>query len=602
MNENTRYIAEAVAEYLVKPSQSHPLDEVLACDTLECANARLRHLTGVRRFFPDHQAFDDFRYALSLPTSGPNDRKEREWGDYQTPPSLAARVCDFLAKSGVSPQIIIEPTYGTGNFILGALKSFPKAKLVYGVEIQNKYEWNLKMTLLTQALYGHRPPAEIELRKDNIFTHTFPDDILGAHGILIVGNPPWVTSAELGALDARNVPAKRNLKGFTGLDAVTGKSNFDVGEFILLRLLELFAGRRGTLAMLCKNSVIKNIVEALPRSRFTVANIRAYAINAKEEFGASVDASLLLMDMGVSTPSLECQVAAFDNPGQPTRVFGWSGNKFVSDARHYEAVAEIDGHSPLVWRQGLKHDCSRIMELDDIDGVCVNGNGEVIDVEESRVYWLLKSSDLRKFEVDRPRKKVIVTQRYIGDDTARIQVDAPKLWQYLVRNQQWFERRKSSIYRNKPHFSIFGIGEYSFRLYKVAISGLYKQPRFALVLPVDDRPVMLDDTCYFLGFDTYREGLFTATVLNSPMVKQLLQSITFTDAKRPFTKEVLMRIDLYAVARRLSFDALRAVWASVNYELKTPVAEPDFEEYLQNLSNNLIRQSDNSSSEVLHVH
>ena len=72
--------------------------------------------------------------------------------------------------------------------------------------------------------------------------------------------------------------------------------------------------------------------------------------------------------------------------------------------------------------------------------------------------------------------------------------------------------------------------------------------------------------------------------------------------KRPFTKEVLMRIDLYAVARRLSFDALRAVWASVNYELKTPVAEPDFEEYLQNLSNNLIRQSDNSSSEVLHVH
>jgi len=55
-----------------------------------------------------------------------------------------------------------------------------------------------------------------------------------------------VTSAELGALNAENLPVKRNVKGLNGLDALTGKSNFDIGEFILLRMLELFSGQRGT--------------------------------------------------------------------------------------------------------------------------------------------------------------------------------------------------------------------------------------------------------------------------------------------------------------------------------------------------------------------
>jgi len=174
MSESTLYIAEAVSEYLVEPSRSHLLDEVLTYDTLERANESLRRLMGVRSFFPDRQAFDEFRRVLWLPSSHPNDHKEREWGDFQTPPGLASQVCHYLAESGVSPRIIIEPTYGTGNFILAALSSFPKAELVYGVEIQDKYEWHLKIALLTRAFRGHRPPAEIELHGDDIFTHTFP--------------------------------------------------------------------------------------------------------------------------------------------------------------------------------------------------------------------------------------------------------------------------------------------------------------------------------------------------------------------------------------------------------------------------------------------
>lgn len=583
MNDSASYIAEAASEYLVKSIHDRLLDELANTDDYEYANERLHQLAHIRDFFSGSQPLNEFLRALSAPSAIPNTVRQREWGDFQTPPLLAKRVCEFLASTGLAPRIIIEPTYGAGNFIVAALNTFPKAKLVYGVEIQEKYAWQLKMGLLAQALSGYRPSAEIVLRQDDIFTHVFPDSLLETDGILIIGNPPWITSAELSALDASNLPRKRNLKGLSGLDAITGKGNFDIGEFILLRMLELFSKRRGTLAVLCKNSVIKNIVEALPQSRFLVDHIRSYTINAKLEFGAAVDASLFVMDMGRSDPSISCTVADFDHPDQSTRVFGWTQGRFVADIRSYEQVSRIDGRSPLMWRQGLKHDCARIMELDARNGKLLNGNGENVDIEESSVYWLLKGSDLKAFEVDQARKKVVVTQRFVGDDTSRLKTNAPRLWNYLIKNSAYFDKRKSSVYRNRPRFAIFGIGEYSFKPYKVAISGLHKHPRFSLVLPIDSRPVMLDDTCYFLGFESYAESLLTVSLLNSALVKRFLGSAVFTDAKRPYTKTILMRIDLCEAARQLTLDALRAVWSHAGYQPQHPVSESDYQAYRQRL-------------------
>jgi hypothetical protein len=583
MTESSLHIAEATAEYLVDPGRVRLLGAVSDHDFVERANEELRLLTGIRCFFPDQQAFEEFRRVLTSPILGADRHKDREWGDFQTPPSLASRVCHYLAEVNVSPRVIVEPTYGMGNFIVAGLSAFPQAALVYGVEVQDQYEWHLKMALLAESMQGRRYSAEIELHQDDVFTHHFSEDVLKAQDILIVGNPPWVTSAELGVLGAHNLPAKRNVKGFNGLDAVTGKSNFDIGEFILLRLLDLFSGQRGTLAMLCKNSVIKNIVEVLPRRQYRVSNIRALQIDARREFDAAVDASLLVMDLGVPAPAFTCQVAALDQPDRVARTFGWTHGRFVSDIEGYEVNADLDGKSPLVWRQGLKHDCARVMELEARGGAWVNGNGEVVEVEGEWVYWLLKGSDLQRFEVGQARKKVIVPQRVLGEDTSALQHVAPRLWDYLVRHSEHFERRKSSIYRNAPRFSIFGVGDYSFKPYKVAISGLYKRPYFSLVLPIDGCPVMFDDTCYFVGFDTYLDALFTASLLNSPAVKEFLRSIVFADAKRPYTKEVLMRIDLSRVVNRTSFQALLGFWAEAGYEPRVPVVEADFEEYRRRL-------------------
>lgn len=132
----------------------------------------------------------------------------------------------------------------------------------------------------------------------------------------------------------------------------------------------------------------------------------------------------------------------------------------------------------------------------------------------------------------------------------------PKTYQYLKNYSELFSKRKSSIYNNKPAFSIFGVGDYSFKPFKVAVSGLYKNPRFSLLLPKDSKPIMLDDTCYFIGFESLEYAKITHFLLNKPETQLFLQSIIFSDSKRSITKEVLMRIDITKIANETNYNDL----------------------------------------------
>jgi hypothetical protein len=59
------------------------------------------------------------------------------------------------------------------------------------------------------------------------------------------------------------------------------------------------------------------------------------------------------------------------------------------------------------------------MEFDIIDSKLINGYGEYVGIEDELVYLLLKSSDIAngKLEI---RKKVLVTQKKIGEETIYI--------------------------------------------------------------------------------------------------------------------------------------------------------------------------------------
>lgn len=523
------------------------LKNITSC---EIANQMLYDAFGIEHFFDNNIELEVLKGAISISNDIISEPDRTEYGDFQTNEELTKKCTLFLANKSADPQIVIEPTCGKGNFIIASLSTFSNIEYVYGVEIYKPYVWETKFNII--QFYLDNPKENkpyILIIHCDVFDYDFKK--IAKHylekELLIIGNPPWVTNSKLGSLNSSNLPKKSNFKNHSGLDAMTGKGNFDIAEFISMKMLELFQNIKGHLLLLVKNSVIKNIVSDQAINKYTISDIEKHCIDSKKEFNVSVEASLLYCKLKSEAHNF-CTEYEFYNNQKPRLKFGWLNNKFVSNIDAYFRAKNIDGECPFVWRQGLKHDCSTIMELDKVNGHYVNGLNEEIKIEDDLVYGLLKSSDLKNTVINQTRKYTIVTQKKVGQETKYIRNEFPKTYQYLTDHQDIFSARKSSIYNNKPAFSIFGIGDYSFQLFKVAISGLYKTFHFTLILPQNEKPVMLDDTCYLIGFDKIEFAVYALILLNSDTTMQFLQSVTFADAKRIFTKDVLMRIDLLELA------------------------------------------------------
>ena len=116
--------------------------------------------------------------------------------------------------------------------------------------------------------------------------------------IVILGNPPWATASALGALGSDNLPEKSNFQNRKGLDALTGKSNFDVAEWMLLKLIEAGRGKNVTVAMLIKTGVARRVLAHLWRTGANMEDARIYRFDASVHFGVSADACLFLFRAG----------------------------------------------------------------------------------------------------------------------------------------------------------------------------------------------------------------------------------------------------------------------------------------------------------------
>ncbi|MEP7120566.1 MAG: SAM-dependent methyltransferase [Byssovorax sp.] len=462
-----------------------------------------------------------------------------EYGDWQTPIALADAVTDKLAHLlSVTPRTVVEPTCGVGAFLQAASNKFPKA-LLRGFDINPDY--------VAQAS-NLVPPGRSEILTTDFFAMNWEQELSHLPDpLLIIGNPPWVTSAQLGSLASINLPKKENFKKLGGLEALTGKSNFDVSEWMLLRLMAAIQSRDATVAVLCKTAVARRVIEFVCQRNWRIVPVGLWRIDSLRHFDASVDAVLFVCRVG-DRPSKSTTWPVFNDLASvtPEMHLGFIDGILVSDVLAYERTRHLAGSSSIEWRSGVKHDCSRVAELDCGDGRLTNGFGDVVDIEDDYLYPFLKSSDVANGRLDAPRQ-VILTQTALGEDTSPIRDRAPKTWAYLNKHKALFEARKSSIYKSQPPFAMFGVGPYTLAPWKVAISGMYKRLEFALLGPRNGRPVLLDDTCYFAPFSSERTARAALSALRSPIVRDYFEARVFWDAKRPINKSLLQSLDLQAL-------------------------------------------------------
>lgn len=467
---------------------------------------------------------------------------KKEYGDFQTPLSLARGVAGLIKNDMSCVGTIVEPTCGVGSFLQASAEVFGSSPNYFGFDLNSEY---VKLAGSALAKFGS---LAITVQQRDFYTVNWSEFFCEQPGpFLVIGNPPWITNAGMGVIGGSNLPEKSNFQGHRGFAARTGKANFDISEWMLMRLLKALQGKQATIAMLCKTATARKVLRYAWLKGFDAGPSSLHLIDAAAEFGVSVDACLLYTHTGKGATepiSTVYQGLSFDGP---SRTFGLFAGELVSDIDAYRALRDLDGLEYRKWRSGVKHDSAKVMEFTRNNGSFVNGFGERCDLEEDYIFPLLKSSDLANGRL-KPTRFVLLTQRRVADQTDKIRHSAPKTWRYLLDHEKQLDKRASSIYAKRARFAVFGVGDYSFAPAKVAISGLYKTLRFQAVESVDGKPIMVDDTCSFIPCESKVEAEFFAGLLNSETAQRFISTLVFIDAKRPVTIDVLRRIDLKKLA------------------------------------------------------
>lgn len=485
-----------------------------------------------------------------------------EFGDFQTPRPLAAKILEAIPQKGWAS--ILEPTCGVGNFLHEAAKRNSGA-LLMGIEVQEEY---YRQAMLTGANVLNR----------DIFSMRLDEDLPWKQGgpLLVVGNPPWVTNSQLSRLSSDNRPTRVNIRNLSGYDAMTGSSNFDIAEYIWLKLIAELQAQSPTISLLCKTHVARNVLQYCAQFKLPVSSATLHMIDAKKWFDVAVDACLFTIEVNQGTTSYTCALYESLDAAEPSRSFGIVNDRMVADVEAHRKSAHVDGACPIEWRQGMKHDAAAVMELTHQDAPFTKA-GEPVDIEDDYLYPLLKCTDVFRGRLALS-KWVIVPQKTFGEDTKILAQRAPKLWEYLNKYASVLDGRKSSIYRNRPRFSVFGLGEYAFAPYKIAVSGLHKSAEFRLVGPVSGKPVFFDDTCYIMPFFDPSEAAITAALLHTEPARDFFRALAFWDSKRPITKKLLQRIDLGAVMKSVASDLVMQSAEKFLNDIELCGEEPSLEE------------------------
>ncbi len=312
-----------------------------------------------------------------------------EFGDFQTPLMLALATTQLLRRLGIRPRSIVEPTCGRGAFVTAAVATFPEAESIIGVDINREHRHAAEAA-------ANRSDSRVELRQGDFFKLDWGSIVTQTGGPwLILGNPPWVTSAGLGAIESDNLPRKSNFHGRPGIEAVTGKSNFDISEWMLLRYLDWLEGCVGTIAVLCKTAVARKILLHIWKKKLPLRSARIYKIDALGYFGAAVDACFFVLEIESKAQALGCDIFDDLHAEVPSQRLGFLDGHIISDVAMFNQYRTLWGpEERYVWRSGIKHDCSKAMEMTTTAKGYQNGLGETALLEDIMLFPMLKSSDI----------------------------------------------------------------------------------------------------------------------------------------------------------------------------------------------------------------
>jgi len=149
-------------------------------------------------------------------------------------------------------------------------------------------------------------------------------------------------------------------------------------------------------------------------------------------------------------------------------------------------------------------------------------------IEKDLVYPIVKPRHIKKWIIKGYYYIIIPHKKHGRNNESELRVNFPKTYKYLYSFKKELLKRASRWFKggDKPFYSLFGIGDYTFKPFKVVWSSIGYLPAFAVASKVKDKyigkkEIIPDNTIGYISFDLEDEAYYVCGILNSSSVLAL---------------------------------------------------------------------------------
>lgn len=524
-------------------------------------------------------------------------------GEYYTPDWLAEHVLDQVGYQGEPPTRLIDPTCGSGTFLLAAMRRLRAHRSARGDQLCRRILENIvgldlhPLAVMTARANYLMAIADLMPHAEQIEVPVYAcDAILDGPGPVglsedgfdyVVGNPPWIAWDNLPndyRQATRPLWEHYGLFSLSGRDARHGGGKKDLSMLVLYVSADRYLRHGGHLGMVITQTLFQTKGAGDGFRRFRLGPdgpwlrvLRVDDMVALKPFDDAANwTSTVVLEKGLPTQ-------------YPVPYVKWLPGKDGGE-QHALLARPIEpqrSSSPwLVWPESCAMDVGRLVGRSDYTAhLGANSGGanavywlEVLGaadggvrvrnlvekgkapieqveavIEPDLLYPLVRWIDVDRY-VARPSAHLLLAQDVVarsGVEDGRMRQAYPRTYAYLKQFEPLLIQR--AAYRryqdHKPFYSMYNVGPYTLSPAKVVWRRMDRRIRAAVLEEIDDarlgrRPVVPQETCVLVACQSGDEAHYLCAMLNSSPVHFLVASHSVAGGKGFGTPSILDFIPL----------------------------------------------------------
>lgn len=572
------YFIQIVRETVANELGGYELDVPFDCSSLIGQNEHKHPSLSFLQPIPDETAIADrfgTLYEHLFPAA-----VRRHLGEYFTPSWLADRLLMQATETFPHQANIIDPTCGSGAFLLAAVRHFRAQGLeastilgrLRGYDLNPLAVFTAKANLLLALFrnrHGDKIPGIPVFEHDLLSEQSFPAPLSGP--TLVAGNPPWLNWDRLPATYRKAAKSLWEEYGLFNLSinaARHGGAKKELAALMLLRAADRLLNQGDRLAMVLPLSLFRTAQAGEGFRRFHIAPsdiplslLRLDDYTRYRLFPyVHTPACTLVLTKGKATgypvpyfihhpENIESMQA---EPGDPSnRLSPWcirsmdsKQNRRTFGLSGYRAYlgANAAGASSVYWLEILEKTEHGTLRIRNLATAGKRHAPQVIaEIEPDFVFPLLRWRDIDTFRAV-PSTFMLIPQdieKRVGIDEERLRKTWPLTWEYLKRFESILRDRaafRKMHGARAPFYSLYNVGPPTFAPIKVVWRRMDNRLRAAVaceeVIPgLGRRPLVPQETCVLIPVRTLREADMLAAKLNSEPVQERIRSISPAGSK-----------------------------------------------------------------------